>query len=76
VQHFFNKNFYATIGKHSHQATLSCSSCPGATESFENMIVSFTMIGSPFATMKNKRVARTTNLVLAFEGGFMFYLGN
>jgi hypothetical protein len=40
------------------------------------MIVSFTMIGSPFATMKNKRVARTTNLVLAFEGGFMFYLGN
>jgi hypothetical protein len=43
---------------------------------FENMMTSFIMIRSPLASIKNKRVAGITNLVLAFEGGFMFYLGN
>ncbi len=46
------------------------------TRRFEDMMASFTMIGSPLASIKNKKIAGTTNLVLAFKGGFMFYLGN
>jgi hypothetical protein len=43
---------------------------------FENIMTSFTMIGSPFASIKIKKKVGTTSLVLAFERGFMFYLGN
>ncbi len=41
------------------------------TEGFEDMVASFAMIKSPFALTKNKTIAKTTNLVLAFEGGLM-----
>jgi hypothetical protein len=77
AHHPYNKYFvYATIGKHSHHASSSYSSRPSVTRRFEDMMASFTMIGSPLASIKNKKIAGTTNLVLAFEGGFMFYLGN
>jgi hypothetical protein len=48
------------------------------TKGFEDMMASITMIRSPFASIKNKKKkkTKTTNLVFAFERGFMFYLGN
>jgi hypothetical protein len=42
------------------------------TRGFEDMVASFAMIRSPPASTKNKIVAKTINLVLAFEGGLMF----
>ncbi len=76
AHHLFYQFFNAAIGKHSRQASSSYSSRPGVIGGFENMMTSFIMIRSPLASIKNKRVAGITNLVLAFEGGFMFYLGN
>jgi hypothetical protein len=55
AHHPYNQFFYATIGKHSHQASLNYSSHPSVTRGFEDMMASFTMIGSPFASMKNKK---------------------
>jgi len=76
AHHPYNQFFYATIGKHSRQTSSSYSSRHGVTGGFKDMMASFTMIRSPFASIKNKKIAGTTNLVLAFEGGFMFYLRN
>jgi hypothetical protein len=42
------------------------------TRGFEDTVASFAMIRSPHASRKNKIVAKTTNLVLAFERGLMF----
>jgi hypothetical protein len=52
--------------------SLSFSPCIGAIERFEDMMASFTMIGSPPMLVKNKKIAKTTNLVLAFKRGLMF----
>jgi hypothetical protein len=52
AHHPSNQFFYAFIGKHSRQASSNYSSCPGVTGGFEDMMASFTMIGSPFASIK------------------------
>ncbi len=41
------------------------------TKGFEDVVTSFAMIGSSSTSTKNKRVAETTKLILAFEGGLM-----
>ncbi len=38
------------------------------TGGFKDVMASFAMIGDPLMATKNKRVAKTTNLVLAFKG--------
>ncbi len=76
VHYISNQFLNATIGKHSCQASSNYSSCLGVIRGFENIMTSFTMIGSPFASIKIKKKVGTTSLVLAFERGFMFYLGN
>jgi hypothetical protein len=42
------------------------------TRRFEDMMASFTMIGSSPASMKTKKLAGTTNLVPTFDGGLTF----
>jgi hypothetical protein len=43
----------------------------GTTRGFKDVVASFAMIGDLPMSTKNKRVAKTTNLVLAFKGGLM-----
>jgi hypothetical protein len=42
------------------------------TEGFEDVMASYAMIGFLLMSMENKRIIKTTNLILAFERGLMF----
>jgi hypothetical protein len=55
-----------------NDVSLSSSYRISVHEGFENMVASFTMIAFLFMSPKNKRVLKTTNLVLVFKGGLTF----
>jgi hypothetical protein len=46
----------------------------GTIRGFEDVVASSAMIAFLLMSLKNKIVAKTTNLVLIFEWGLMFYL--